>query len=148
MNSFENKTKRTTFFIAGFLFIAAIILTLGYLYYGYSVKSHRVQVDEQLSAIADIKVKEIIEWREERLGDVSIFYKNASFSTLAKRYFEKPDDGENKKYIQIWLGKVQNNYNYKRVFLLDENGVERFSIPKAMTPIASVISRLHSEIMK
>ena len=148
MKSTEKKTKRTTYFIAGFLIVSAFILSTGYLYYRYAIKSFRVQIDQELSAIADMKVKEIIQWREERLGDVSVFYKNDLFSSLVQHYFEKPDDAETLKRIQIWLEKVQKHYNYEKVFLMDSNGIERFSIPKATTPISSVISHQHSKIMK
>lgn len=70
------------------------------------------------------------------------------FSSLVKRYFEKPDDVETLKQFQIWLEKVQEHYYYKRVCLIDSKGVERFSIPKATTPGVAVISHRYSEIMK
>ena len=89
-----------------------------------------------------------MQWREERLGDVSVFYKNDVFSSLVQRYFEKPDDAETLKGIQIWLRNVQVHYSYRRVSLIDSKGVERLSIPKATTPVDAVISRRCSEIMK
>ncbi len=148
MKSTEGKTKSATFFIAGFLILSAIILAIGRLYYGYALKSYRVLIDQELSAIADLKEKEIMQWREERLGDVSVFYKNDVFSSLVQRYFEKPDDAETLKGIQIWLRNVQVHYSYRRVSLIDSKGVERLSIPKATTPVDAVISRRCSEIMK
>ncbi|MEK7720643.1 MAG: PAS domain S-box protein, partial [Bacteroidota bacterium] len=148
MKSTEGKTKSATFFIAGFLILSAIILAIGRLYYGYALKSYRVLIDQELSAIADLKEKEIMQWREERLGDVSVFYKNDVFSSLVQRYFEKPDDAETLKGIQIWLRNVQVHYSYRRVSLIYSKGVERLSIPKATTPVDAVISRRCSEIMK
>lgn len=148
MKTSEKKITRISFFIAGFIILSVFILSTGYLYYKYAVKSYRVQINQELSAIADLKVKEILRWRVERLGDVSIFYKNGLFSSLVKRYFEKPDDAETLKQFQIWLEKVQEHYYYKRVCLIDSKGVERFSIPKATTPGVAVISHRYSEIMK
>lgn len=148
MKTSEKKNTRISFFIAGFIILSAFILSTGYLSYKYAVKSIRVQINQELSTIADLKVKEILQWREERLGDVSIFYKNDLFSSLVKRYFEKPNDAETLKQFQIWLGKVQEHNDYKRVCLIDSKGVERFSIPKQTIPGVAVISYQYSEIMK
>ncbi|MDP3432005.1 MAG: PAS domain S-box protein, partial [Bacteroidota bacterium] len=148
MKLFEKKIKPTTFFLAGFLILAAINLTVGYLYYGYTVKSYRVQIDQELSVIADLKVKQIMEWREERLGDVSIFYKNNLFSSLAQQYFKKPNDADAKMQIHIWLQKIKEHYGYEKVFLMDVNGVERLSIPSSIIPVESIISRSCSAVIK
>jgi|GEM_PF-1273923 len=148
MKTFDQRTTRPLFFIAGFLILSAIIVITGDLYYKYAKKSYRVQIDQELTAIADLKVKQIIEWRKERLGDVSVFYKNDVFSSLVKRYFEKPDDTETLKKIQNWLEKVQKHYDYERVFLMDANGTERLSIPSSSIPVTSIVSLRHSEIMK
>lgn len=144
----EKKIKSISFFIAGFLILSAIIFATGYLYYRYEIKSYRVKIDQELSAIADLKVKEIIQWREERIGDISVFNKNNLFSSLVQRYFEKPDDAETLEEIQMWLENVQKQYDYKRIFLMDANGIERLSIPSSSIPVASIVSLRHSEIMK
>jgi len=148
MKTTENKTKRISFFIAAFIILSAIILTVGYLYYRYAVKSYRVQVDEQLTAIADLKVKEIMQWREERIGDASLFYKNPLFSSLVKRYFKNRNDADAVNRINTWMQKIQEHYDYENVFLMDANGVERLSVPNNKTPVSSIVSRSCSSVMK
>lgn len=82
------------------------------------------------------------------MGDVSIFYKNNVFSSLAKQYFEKPDDTGTLNSLRLWLGKVQESYNYNRVFLMDTNGLRFLSLPSSAIPVASAISLRIPEIVK
>ena len=74
--------------------------------------------------------KEIMQWREERLGDVSVFYKNDVFSSLVQRYFEKPDDAETLKGIQIWLRNVQVHYVIEESASLIQRELSDCQFPK------------------
>jgi PAS domain S-box-containing protein len=101
------------------IILAAGIVTAGYLYYHHYKKHYRVEVERQLSAIAKLKVDELVDWRNERLGDAGIFYKNAVFSALVQRYFETPDDADAQGQIRTWLSKVQTAHEYDQVMLMD-----------------------------
>jgi PAS domain S-box-containing protein len=112
-----------------FIILAAGIITAGYLYHQHYKENYRVEVERRLSAIAELKVNELVRWRNERLSDAGIFYKNAAFSALVQRLFETPDDVEAQGQIRTWLSQVQAAYEYDRIILLDAQGVERVSVP-------------------
>ena len=120
-----------------FACLAAGIVTIGYFYCRHYERNYRSEVERQLSAIADLKVGELVQWRKERLGDGTMLFKNAAFSSLVRRFLEQPEDVDARRQLQGWSGKIQANYQYDRIFLLDAQGVERISAPDTPEPVAS-----------
>jgi hypothetical protein len=75
-----------------FLFITAGILITGHLYYQSEKNKIVNEKQNELSAIANLKVEQINQWSNERLGDAKIIFQNISlvhqvesFSGLQKR---------------------------------------------------------------
>ncbi|TAN36765.1 MAG: PAS domain S-box protein [Verrucomicrobia bacterium] len=144
----ERDFKTSFSFALIFIALAAGIVTTGYFYYQRYTQRYRSEVERQLSAIAELKADELMQWREERLGDGSILFKNTLFSTLVRHFFEKSADADAQRQLQTWLDKIQNHYQYDRVFLLDTQGVTRISAPAAALPSAALISRRVPEILR
>ena len=59
-----------------FLLLATGIGTSGYLYYAQQKELLIKETENNLSSIADLKVKQIANWREERLADAENIYNN------------------------------------------------------------------------
>jgi hypothetical protein len=59
-----------------FALLAAGILTTGDLYYRHYERQFRADAERQLSAIAELKVNELVQYRKERLWDAATFFKN------------------------------------------------------------------------
>lgn len=131
-----------------FTLLAAGITTAGYFSYRAYERHFRVEVGHQLSAIAELKVGELSQWRRERLADGSVFLGNAVFSGLVRRWFEAPEDSGARAQITAWLGKVQAAYQYDRVVLLDARGVPRLSVPETPEPKAAHFSRDALEVLR
>jgi hypothetical protein len=130
MNRYDEKQKRMLFiFIAIFLLMVMGLAIGGYISYRNFEQEFLLQAERQISAIAELKVNELVNWRKERLGDAGSFYHNPAFSALAQRYFENSDDLEARAQLLAWLGNYQVYYD--RMRLLDVAGVERFSVPAA-----------------
>ncbi|HVO10295.1 MAG TPA: PAS domain S-box protein [Vicinamibacteria bacterium] len=119
------------------MLLTAGITTAGYFSYRSYEHHFRVEVERELSAVADLKVSDLAHWRRERLGDASVFCGNPAFSGLVRRWFEGPDDGGTQARIRAWLGNVQAAYRYDRVILLDARGVPRMSVPDRPEPQAA-----------
>ncbi|MFZ1977532.1 MAG: hypothetical protein WAV76_06210, partial [Bacteroidota bacterium] len=86
-------------FLLIFLLLTASIFTGGYFAYKSYKKNYRAGIENQLSAIADLKIGQIEGWRKERLGDGQVFYKNDVFSPIVKRYIRNRNDREAKTEI-------------------------------------------------
>lgn len=113
-----------------FVFLAAGIISAGYIYENYHEKQHLAEVERQLSAIADLKMRELILWREERLADGGIFHGNRSFASLVRGYLRNPDSVTARREVDTWLGHFRANRNYSRFFLMDARGEVRLSFPE------------------
>jgi len=125
-----------------FVFMAAGILIAGYLFYSNYAKNYRTQVEHQLSAIADLKVGELVQWRKERLWNANLLYKNPAFSSLVQRYFEHPDDVDTQEQLRSWLTHFQVAFGqHASVFLLDPQGVRWIIVPDTSEPVPRHISQ-------
>ncbi len=137
-------------FIPLFVLLAACTTTVGYFSYRNYERHFRVEVGQQLSAVAERR------WARWRSGGESAwrmapsFLGNAVFSGLVRRWFEAPNDAGARAQIREWLGKVQAAYQdqYDRVILLDARGVPRLSVPETPEPPAAHLSRDAPEVLR
>jgi signal transduction histidine kinase len=109
------------------LFAIGIFIT-GALYYKKYEKLFRTDVEHKLSAIADLKVSQLVQWRKERLDDGNVFYANEDFTELVKRYLKDPNDLVAKKRILAWLKQIYISANYSAIFLSDTSHIKRIII--------------------
>jgi hypothetical protein len=129
------------------------ILTLGivmggtFCYRNYE-RQFRAEAEFQLSAIAELKVDELAEYRKERLGDAAVFFNNAVFSGLVRRFLDHLEDTEAQEQFWARLDKYQTYYQYDPVFLLDTQGVERISTPVTAALVSAVVSRRVAEVLR
>lgn len=130
-----------------FICLAAGIMATGYFYYlGYE-KNQRSQVGRQLSAIADLKVGEIQQWRRDRLDDGAMVFRNAAFSSLVRRAMGKQVDPDARRLLLAWLEKFGADH-YDAVRLLDAQGVPRISVPADLAPMSSAILQRLPEVLR
>ncbi len=134
--------------IAIFIILTMGILTVGHLFYrGYETRC-RIEAEHQLSAVANLKVAELVKWRGERIGDAEIIYKNTIFSMLVSRYFNDREDSETERQLREWLGQYQKNREYDQVRLLDREGVTRMSSPPDRPPASAAVLNGLAEVLQ
>ena len=118
-------------FILIFVALAMGIVGIGYTYYRQAEQHYLTKTEQELSAIADLKVDQLVQYRKERLGDGNTFFKNSAFTALVRGFLEKPEDAETIRKLQSWLGRFQTYYEYDHVSLFDARAVERLAVPGA-----------------
>jgi len=69
-----------------FILFASSIAAASYFTYQNYERQFRAQVDNQLAAVASLKVGELQDWRDERLADARLFYQNENFSERVRKY--------------------------------------------------------------
>jgi PAS domain S-box-containing protein len=129
----DKSATRRLMLIFGFLSLGIVLG--GTFYYRNYERHFRSEVEQQLSAVAELKVNELVLWRKERLADANILYRNTSFAELVRRFVENPEDVDARRQIEIWLDKYRVHYQYDRVFLLDATGGERLAVPDKSEPV-------------
>jgi len=127
--SAAGRFKQTFLLGISALCITAGIITVGIISYKIYARNYRTEAEHQLLAVAELKVSELSRWRQERLGDGSALFENPVFSRLFKRFLTQPEDADAQWQIRTWLEKIQTGYGYRRVFLIDADGVEKLTVP-------------------
>lgn len=123
----NNKTPYGLIII--FVLLAAGFIIAGYLYYHNNEIQYKIEMGNKLTAIAELKINDIRQWRLERLGDANTLYENVVFSENVDSFLRNPGDVISSDQLTIWLERFQSSYQYDHVFLLDSQGINRLSIP-------------------
>ena len=129
-----------------FLFMIIGIWTAG-IFYVY-VKSQNVAFREAaestLSAVADLKVQRIVDWRAERLGDAQAIMSNPVLAQQVKDFLAGPAESELRGGLLAWLKSEQGHTQSLRAVLLDRNMQVRLAFPEDKAyfgPIAADTAR-------
>ena len=128
-------------FILILALVTAGIATAGYRSYRNLERNAYSAAEQQLTAIADLKMEELVQYRKERLGDASTFYKNPAFAERVRRFLDQPADVEARRQLEVWLGRFQSSYQYARIYLLDVQGVERLAVPDQPEPLPGHLAK-------
>jgi len=98
----------------------------GYAYYHSEGQRQRQQIGEQLTAIAQLKTRQIEEWRRERQSDGQVLADNRQFAQAVEHWLASgkavPSD------IASYLASLGRNYRYPEIWLLNPEGRLRFSL--------------------
>ena len=105
----------------------------GYFYIDYRQAESRHLAYRELSAIADLKLNQITEWRRERLADAH-FFSRALFAAQDLRHFlDSPDSEPARDSVLNWLGLLKGGDRYNRVIVYDAALKARLSLPPTAT---------------
>ncbi|HSQ34824.1 MAG TPA: hypothetical protein VLQ89_02425, partial [Candidatus Binatia bacterium] len=134
------KKRSGAFFSLVFVLLAAAIILAGLIFYRQSATSFRSEMEEQLDAIVKLKVSELANWRQGRLNDALVFFKNNVFADLVRRSLAEPPDADARDQVLTWLGHFQKARQYERIMLLDDVLIKKMIIPQGEERLVSYIS--------
>jgi PAS domain S-box-containing protein len=145
----DTKTQRNLkLSILIFALLAAGILTAGYFYYIDYEHKYRSVVERQLSAIAELKVGELVQWRKERMADAQLFFDNEVFSLIVKRCFKNRNDRDAKTRIVAWMGEMQKANNYDLAMLVDANFNTKLVVPEDKKGVHLILDEQITETLR
>ncbi len=145
----EELDRRTRYLLVlVFLVLSAGIVLGGAYYFQEYARSYRAEVEGKLSAVAELKVADLMQWRVERLGDAAVFLENSAFSGTVRRFLENREDPEARQALQAWITKLQGCYQYDRVRLLDPQGATLLSTPDKLPEVPSCVSQQIPEVLR
>ena len=116
------------------LIVVICVLVLGIALAGFfSVRSQqaamRAQVTDQLGAIADLKVEQIVNWRTERLGDASDLMQAPLLAKSVAAFFANPDSAAATAEITAAIRALQIKHRFDAVVLFDNRMNPRLAMP-------------------
>src|SRR4030042_3355988 len=131
-----------------FLILAAGIGVSGNLYYEKQKGIIKKDKQDDLSAIADLKISQIVNWRKERMGDAKVIFENYLIIPHIQQFMEKPTVSANKKEILTWMKSLQENYQYKSIILLDKRGNIQLAVPDGKEILGPDAKRFAAEAVR
>lgn len=130
-----------------FILMSAGVAILGYFYYLQQEKLLGVEAEQEIAAIADLKVNQILKWNEERLSDAESIYANPFMVQNVQKWLERGNTrGLGEEIIQ-WMTSLKRLHQYHSILLIDKRGVTRLSIPEESGKIGKHGQKLFSEAM-
>ncbi len=130
-----------------FVTLATGVVAAGCLLYRSQRDSCRTEAEHKLAAIADLKASELSVWRNERLADAKVFYKNNAFSALVRRCIERPQDLPQQEELRTWIGHFQLSEPYDRATLLDAQGNKWMMVSNTREPLSSIATKRAREAL-
>ncbi len=131
-----------------FVVLALTIITIGYRYYQNYTRHYRIEVERELSAVADLKVSGLESWLTERLGDAEVLRQNTASTALVQDYLANPGEPQIEEKFQSWLDTIRKSYTYDRVSLLDTAGAVQISSPPAAQPVTANLAGAISQSLE
>lgn len=141
------KQKIPWYLLLTFFVLSLNIWAAGYHYYHKEKESIQKDKQEDLLAIADLKVKQITEWRRERLGDGEILSQDPFFAFHVREWFQGKDPGLKQKILSR-MRSFQEYYQYKSLVLMDSAGHIRLAMPEGKEILGPDARQLTAQAMR
>jgi two-component system, sensor histidine kinase and response regulator len=119
-------------YIGAFILLLVIIILLGSLYSIYQKDRIIKEKQNELGAIADLKVNQIAIWRQERIGTGNTIHDNSTFVRQLVDYINSGSDDHNQELL-TWMTSLITNFDFRSILLLDTNAIVRLSVPSEDT---------------
>jgi signal transduction histidine kinase len=131
-----------------FLALVTLIFWVGFFYYeGQKQEIKKVRQDELL-AIADLKVARIVDWRKERLADAATIRDNFLLAPQIRRLLQDQGGTGNNRNILVWMKSFQENYQYDDILILNKKDTVMLSVSNEREAIGPEAKKLVSEALK
>jgi PAS domain S-box-containing protein len=113
--------------ISYLVFLLAGIGAAGTFYYRHQARHARVDVEQHLVSVSQLKMEQIAAWRAERLADAAMLMESSFFSEGVARWLAGPNSEDAEKILTRFRA-LQKNGHYSEVLLLDGGGQALFSV--------------------
>ena len=148
MVSHRQKPATQWLLIVLFIIISASSVLLGFFYYKSQKRRLLDDKNLELSAISDLKVRQIAQWRNERIGDAIMIGENTPFVKLLINYLDSTLSKSLHSDVIEGLKSVTRNLEYKNILLLDSTGKVKAYYPNRDTLIGDHLRILFPDLLK
>jgi len=135
MTALRKKPPAIWPFVVLFFVITVSAIVIGFVYYNYQKKALLTESQQELSAISFLKIRQITQWRFERIGDGKFLGDNLLLVRKFIEFLNNPEKQLLRNEIQQSLKSLTETYDYKSVLLVDTAGNTRVAFPNSDTLI-------------
>lgn len=111
-----------------FLGISILVTSGGYIYYNYRKEIIRTEKLNDLKAIADLKMIQILNWRAERISDAELIVNNPFIRKNIGKIFDSTETIFKAVFFQF-IQNAKEDFNYQNIFIFSKNGKLLTSTP-------------------
>jgi PAS domain S-box-containing protein len=128
--------------------LAVLVVAGGALYYRDQREELRQAIWRELDAVADLKVRQLADWRKERLSEGRFLSQTAGVARDVTAFLANPTSAAARDAVADWLRSIKGGDRYESVLLLDSTQKVHIAIPAdATAPHFPLKSRL-SEVFE
>jgi PAS domain S-box-containing protein len=135
MTALRKKPPAVWPFVVLFFVITVSAIVIGIVYYNYQKKALLTESQQELSSISFLKIRQITQWRFERIGDGKFLGDNLLLVRKFIEFLNNPEKKLLRNEIQQSLKSLTKTYDYKSVLLVDTSGNTRVAFPNSDTLI-------------
>ncbi len=134
----SKREKKTPWnLIIAFFLLAIAIITSGFIYYTDQKKTIKQNKQLELSAIADLKVQQIMSWRKERISDAVLITGNSMILDVIKDFLQNDKEQTSKNKVNDWMRSLEKFHEYEHTYLIDTEGNLRMTT-SSVAPFTSL----------
>lgn len=149
MNSSQMPENRSSFpYILLFTFISLCALFSGMVYYQNIQKQSLKDIESRLTIITELKKKELLNWRNDRLEHGKIISRISTLSQLVNNAFIAGNDPNARLQLNNWFVNYSESFHYDQIRLLDVYGNTLMSLPDNRPAVSVAIKKELAEVVK
>lgn len=114
--------RQLAFFLAAVLVVGAIAGSVGYYSYRQQRDDLLTETLHDLGAIADLKVHEIVFWRQERIATARAIAENPLLTEDFVALAHRPGDANLRRRIRRFAASLHKNFSFEVFALFDDTG--------------------------
>jgi PAS domain S-box-containing protein len=131
-----------------FLIIAVSAGVTGIIYYNYQKDNLLTEKLHELSAISDLKIRQITQWRFERLADGKFLGDNVMLVEKISDYLNHKEQMPTEEMVRRILKSLTENYDYRSATVTDRHGDVRIIFPARDTLTGDSLKQLLNVIAR
>jgi len=109
-------------FIVLAVLVSVLLIIGGFIYYKYEERTIRNEKYNELKAVAELKINQIVQWRKERLGDAVIISQSHIFNAAIEKSLADRNNLKSKRDILNVLTISKAQYGYDEVMIASPDG--------------------------
>ena len=139
--------------IPWFLITVFVLLVTGILFAGfrfYQQQQNRIKSEAQnyLTAIADLKVNQITQWRRERIADGELLLNNLPLVRTVEAFLKSSDKPNRKQELLTVMKSFQIKIGYESSVLFDAKGRVRLAVSPYSDSVGTQAHSLFKEVLR
>jgi PAS domain S-box-containing protein len=142
------RRRRSVPLLVGLAVLASLTGLAGLKVYERAKELVERDAHEQLAIIADLKIDQLLAWREERLNDGRVLAHNPAIQHLVLPFFRGEAGPATLEELRLWMESLRASYSFTAVVLADLQGQARMTVGAPMPRLDRTDQANYAEVTR